>query len=374
MKKLINFTLIVAMALLVAACHKNSAVTRMAPISFKTSLQSSASSVKLTAATDSTNVVTFTWPAVIYPAKGQVTYKLHADVPSDTVGATAWGKDTSILIGKDVLTTTLRGSVLNQLAVSRGIKGGDTAKMVFRIESYQDRSAFSGAVTVIVSPYSAEIVLPPTPTPPASLGYPTLWLPGFYQGWSPGTAGTVAAAKTGIYEGYIYMPVSSDPAAYHFKFTSAPDWGHTNYGDAGGGKLSTDGGAGDLVLPGPGFYELSANTTTLTWTATPTTWAIIGDATPNGWNTETKMAYDAKRNLWYIKLAMIKNGSFKFRANNAWNLDFGIDANGHLQYADSPIYGYTGGLGNLTVPEDGTYIICLDLHDPNAYTYFVQKQ
>ncbi|MDP9047139.1 MAG: SusE domain-containing protein [Bacteroidota bacterium] len=365
MKKIINFTLI-AMTCLAVACHKDALVTTMVPISFTSTLKASTNSVVLTATTDSTAVATLTWPAVVYPVKAHVTYTLIADVPTDTIGASPWANATSILAGSDILTKTFKGIDMNALALKLGIAANSTGNVVFRIQAYQDRATFSNSVTVAVSTYKKIIAY--------SHGWSVLNLPGFYQGWSPPTAGTVAAEQTNIYEGYIYMPTSADPNAYHFKFTSAPDWNHINYGNgASAGLLSTNGSAGDLVLPGPGFYELVANTSKLTWSSTPMTWGIIGDATPGGWGADTQMAYSSTTGLWTVTAAMLSTGSFKFRANNAWNIDFGIDANGRLAYADNPAYPYNGSLNNLTVPTSGNYTITLDLRDPNNYNYTLKK-
>lgn len=123
-----------------------------------------------------------------------------------------------------------------------------------------------------------------------------------------------------------------------------------------------------------GFYELVCNTNTLTWSYTLITWGIIGDATPGGWNADTEMSYDATKNVWTVTAAMVSTGSFKFRANNAWNIDFGVGpTDNKLYYADNPVYPYNGALNNLTVPTSGTYTITLDLHDPNNYNYTAVK-
>ncbi|WP_184545307.1 SusE domain-containing protein [Mucilaginibacter sp. FT3.2] len=361
MKKIINLTLI-AIACLAVACHKEAALTKLQPVAFTAPLTATASTAILSPATDSATVISFKWPAVIYPYKAHVTYTLQADLPADTVGSTAWNNATTILIGNDVLTKTFKGSDLNALALAVGVTANDTGKMVFRIQAYQDRNAYSKAVTLTISPY--KIILPP------SNNYPVLYLPGDYQGWLPGTAGTVAASVANIYEGYIYEPAGG---TYHFKFTSAPDWNHINYGDGGAGKLSTDGQAGDLVLPGPGVYELVANPQTLTWSYTLVTWGIIGDATPGGWGADTQMSYDATKNVWTVTANMLANGSFKFRANNQWLIDFAVTADGKLQYADNPAFPYNGSLNNLTVPSNGNYTITLDLHDPNNYNFKLKK-
>lgn len=367
MKKLINFT-IMAICCLAIACHKDAQLTRMQPVKFNSTVTASTNMVTLSANTDSTDVLTLKWSAAQYPVQLKVTYTVQIDVPTDTA---TWANAKTTAVGADILTKTIKGGDLNSWALALGIGGNDTGKLVFRIQSYQDRNAYSKPVVVSVATYVHLFVPPP---PPASLSLPVLYLPGFYQSWSPGTAGTVAAEQPGIYEGYIYMPVSTDPSAYHFKFTSAPDWGHINYGDAGGGKLSTDGSAGDLVLPGPGFYELVANTTTLTWSYTAITWSIIGDATPGGWSNDTEMTYDPKLKVWKVTADMKASGSYKFRANNAWSIDFGLDASsGRIAYADNPAYPYNGSIQNLTVAADGNYTIYLDLNNPNSYYYYLEK-
>ena len=148
---------------------------------------------------------------------------------------------------------------------------------------------------------------------------------------------------------------------------------HINYGDNGSGTLTTNGLAAGMALPGPGYYELVCNPVTLTWSYTLVTWGILGDATPGGWNTDTQLTYDPAKQVWTVTCEMSSAGSFKFRANNAWSIDFGIDGNNQLQYADNPAYPYNGTLNNLTVPSSGNYTITLDLHDPNNYTYTLHK-
>jgi hypothetical protein len=230
------------------------------------------------------------------------------------------------------------------------------------VQAYQDRNAFSNGVTVTVSPWKPVVAY--------THGWPVLWVPGDYQGWSPSTAPTVADEQNNIYEGYIYVPAGG---TYQFKFTNAQDWNHTNYGDGGSGTLTTNGAAAGMTLPGAGYYELVCNPVALTWSYTLTTWSILGDATPGGWSTDTQLTYDPVKQVWTVTCAMLANGSFKFRANDAWAIDFGIDATGHLAYADNTSYPYNGAINNITVPSNGNYTITLDLHDPNNYNYTLKK-
>jgi hypothetical protein len=361
MKKLINFTLI-AIVCMATACHKDAALTYLKPVVFDSQFKASTTSVTLSAATDSSQVMSFSWSAAVYPVKLKVTYTLQVDISTDTTGASGWANATNLLIGQDVFTKSFKGAELNAMALKLGLAPNTPGTLVFRIKAYQDRNAYSPAITVAVTPWKIIIV---------SHGWATVSVPGDYQGWSPPTAPLLAAEQPGIYEGFIYEPAGG---SYHFKFTSAPDWNHINYGDGGSGKLSTDGKAGDLVLPGPGYYELVCNTNNLTWSYTLMTWAIIGDATPGGWGADTQMAYTPSTGVWTLTANMVSTGSFKFRANNAWSIDFGINpTDNNIYYADNPAYPYNNSLNNLSVPSSGNYTITLDLRNPNNYNITLHK-
>ena len=197
-----------------------------------------------------------------------------------------------------------------------------------------------------------------------------LYVPGAYEDWKPDLApqiGAVAGSTT-RFEGYVNIAGTGEQP---FKFTDAPDWTHTNYGNGGGDKLNPDGQAGGLTVPAGGYYELTADIEKKSWTATKTTWSVIGNATPGGWEKDTPMTYDPARQVWTVTVALKADGSFKFRANNAWKIDFGLDSNGKLQYVDNPFFDYNPSIKDLTVPDDGTYTVTLDLHAPGKYTYSV---
>jgi len=356
MKKLIYLFIILIAGF--TACKKEAEITKMAVASFSSEPTASASSLTLTKAKDTSSVVTFSWPAVKYPVKAQVTYALQIDVPTDTVGNNAWANAKTVVVGKDVLSKSYLGKDLNTIALDMGLLPATEGTLVVRIQSYQDQYAYTKALTLKVTPYQ------PVAT------YPLLYIPGNYQGWNPGAAPTAAALKPKIYEGYVYMPVADN---YYFKFTSAQDWNHINYGDGGNGSITEDGLAGGLVSPGPGYVQVSINLNTKTWSAVPTTWSILGDASPGGWNTDTQLSYDVAKQVWTVTCDMKKDGSFKFRANNAWVIDFGVNADGNLAYADNPVFGYDGSVQNITVPSDGNYTITLDLHDPSNYNFKLKK-
>ena len=115
----------------------------------------------------------------------------------------------------------------------------------------------------------------------------------------------------------------------------------------------------------PGFYKINANLNTNTWTATNTTWGLIGDAIPTtGWNSDVNMTYSATNKTWSITLDLLA-ASIKFRANHDWAINFGDDgANGTLEYNGA----------NIAIGAAGNYTITMDLRGGNGkYTYTIKK-
>ncbi len=365
MKNILNKFLVTAAAsLLFAACKKDAVLTYLADVKFPLSLTASADSVLLHPSNDDSSVITFSWPAVIFPVKAPVSYSVQLDVPADTVGANAWSNAVTIQVGKDVLSKSFRGHDLDSIALKKlGLIPDSSNTVVVRVVGTLDRSIYSNAVAFKVNPY-----------PPAA-ALKALWVPGDYEGWNPGSAPVIreVSGRPGLYEGYIYFPPGG---TFQFKMTAQADWTPTAYGDATGTSgdiIVANYAGGNMSVPGAGYYELTADLNTNKWTATKTTWSIIGDATPGGWGSDTQMTYDAVNQVWTVTADMLAGGAFKFRANNQWAIDFAVDGNGNLIYADNPFFGYTPNLNNLSVPADGNYTITLDLHNAGAYTYNLHK-
>jgi hypothetical protein len=132
------------------------------------------------------------------------------------------------------------------------------------------------------------------------------------------------------------------------KFRANHDWG-LNYGsDDADGTLSAGGGnipvdvesdySVTLDLSHPNEYTYSFNR-----------WGLIGDATPGGWSDDTNMTWDATNNVFTVTLDLVSSGSFKFRANDDWAINYGGDLN-----ALSP------GGDNVTLDSDGNYTVTFD--------------
>jgi hypothetical protein len=184
-----------------------------------------------------------------------------------------------------------------------------------------------------------------------------LWVPGDYQGWTPATAPNLGSPKNdGNYDGYINIPAGG---TYQFKLTTTPDWSNA-LGDGGGGTLSPSGG--NLTVPGPGYYHIVANTNNNTWSATATTWSVIGSFAASGWSNDIPLTYDAGSNTWSATITAAAGDQFKFRANNDWALNYGdTGADGSLDAGGDNI--------NLTA---GSHKIILYLTGAGYYTYTIQ--
>lgn len=170
---------------------------------------------------------------------------------------------------------------------------------------------------------------------------PYLYTPGNHQSWNPATSTKLYSTDFMSYSGYLSLDGE-------FKFTSAPDWDHNNYGDGGNGALSTDGGN---LSAEKGFYYAEANVSTLTWKVTEiTTYGIIGSF--NEWSTSVPMTFDAATSTYTVDVEFPANTEFKFRANDDWGINLGGTLNNLISNGD-----------NIKVAEAGTYTITLDLSD-----------
>lgn len=184
------------------------------------------------------------------------------------------------------------------------------------------------------------------------LAIPNLYTPGGANGWNQAASDLLYTSNYVDYEGFIH-------ASGEFKFTSAPDWNHTNYGYASDGKLSTDGGAGNIPVAADGLYYAKANISALTYSLSPaiTTIGIIGDATENGWDASTPLTPSADFLTW-TGTVTLKGGEFKFRANDSWDV---VNLGGNLEFLSTD-----GGAPNIPSPGEGTYELTLDL---GSYPY-----
>ncbi|MCC8071218.1 MAG: hypothetical protein LIO90_05385 [Bacteroidales bacterium] len=172
--------------------------------------------------------------------------------------------------------------------------------------------------------------------------------------WSFDSAALLATKDYVTYEGYANLDGE-------FKFTNAPDWSHTNYGNSGEeGKLTTDGSAGNLEASA-GFYYCEVVPSALTYKVVEvTTIGLIGGF--NGWEGSVAMTSSEDNMVWTLTdVALSAGDEVKFRANDGWDVNLGGTFDELWQGGD-----------NLVIAEDGTYDVTLYIGAP-SYCEFYKK-
>lgn len=179
-----------------------------------------------------------------------------------------------------------------------------------------------------------------------SFAKPVLYMAGDANGWSHID---YLSSEDGVnYTGFMYLNQNG------FKFCSQPNWDGTNYGGAFFGQESDN----IIMDETEGYYKVDVDLSTKKYTLTPiTTIGIIGSAAPNGWDSDEDLTYvpynkDTKEGgYWEAKDIKLKAGECKFRANDAWDMQWGFDGEKFVFSNNAPQKQF--------VPEEGTYDIKL---------------
>jgi hypothetical protein len=160
------------------------------------------------------------------------------------------------------------------------------------------------------------------------------------QSWNDETAMAYNPALR-AWQGVVHLTANA------FKFRANHDWG-MNYGsDNADGKLRADGG--NIPVTVEGDYAISLDLShPNAYTYVANNWGLIGDATPGGWSTDTNMTWDPVAKVLKVTLNLTA-GSFKFRANDGWSVNWGGSLGGLTQDGS-----------NISVATAGSYTITLD--------------
>jgi hypothetical protein len=347
------FSLLLMVVLTAAACKKEENKIyfegKEAPV-----LSSTSNTIALSKPDSSKTAVILEWTNPEYKfTTGVSSHNVSYNLEIDTEGASFGSSVKQVVAEGSNVTTRYTVAEFNDILLTKlKLTAGQPHDVEMRITANIDNVAATKLVSNVlkftVTPYAT--VIP--------IFY--LYVPGSHQGWSPSTAPKVGSYNTDSYEGYVYFP----DAKTDFKFTSENTWNGTNYGDGGAGKLSSAGSAGNLHIDGSGYYKLNPSTKDLTWTYTKTTWGIIGSATAGQWDNSTPMTFDPATKTWVINSIALTAAEFKFRANNAWDINFGDDPN-------SDYMKYNG--DNFKVTAAGNYKVVLNLSDAPRYTFTITK-
>lgn len=188
-----------------------------------------------------------------------------------------------------------------------------------------------------------------------SVGKPVLYMAGDANGWDHSD---YLSSDDGVhYTGYMYLNQNG------FKFSTQPNWDGTNYGV----DFSTAGDAPDIKMTDPaGFYQVDVDLSAKTYTLSPFSIGIIGNATPSGWGADTDMIYNPTERCWEIKNIELTVGECKFRAND--------DPNYKINWGGTPDNLVQDG-ANIAINEAGTYDVKLyvDWEGNTAKCEFIKK-
>lgn len=298
------------------------------------------------------SVGTFSWSAADFGFQSATTYTLQVDVAGDEFA------NAMTLATTTGFEATFTVSDFNQKMLALGLPGDWTSEVEFRVQATVNdnvQTLSSNVSSMSVTTYEVVIV------------YPKLYVPGSYQGWDAANEKTVVYSikSNDKYQGYLNFTED----VTEFKFTKVPAWEEDNTiadPDAGGQsgtlQIGSWGGNNIKVTTGPGYYLVKADLVAKTYSTTKTVWGLIGSATPNGWDSDQKMTYDAENGVWTITLDLVA-GDIKFRANDDWAINYGDDGpDGKLEQDGA----------NIAIAEDGNYTITMNLEVP-LYTYSVVK-
>lgn len=180
-----------------------------------------------------------------------------------------------------------------------------------------------------------------------SMALINIYCTGRHNGGAAKKAVPMGTADFSTYFGYMNLKGK-------YRFLGQPAQGPLTWGceleEGGDQKLLVEGST--FSYDGfTGLAYVEANITTLEQKAVKIeSYAIIGSATPGGWDDETPMtAVAGSNNLQWECDVTLTDGEFKFRANNGWDVNLGGEL-GNL----------TPGGDNITVAA-GNYHILLDL-------------
>lgn len=225
-----------------------------------------------------------------------------------------------------------------------------TKTKAYPTQTYSYRISVASSVHSSISDSSNNILFTGTLFDPAAPEYPFLYVAESQPEWDWQNAYMIGSpGKDENYEGYAYFKDSK-------KFTLLD-----------GTDISTAymPGSWNTSINGEGFYLIQYNKNQNIGSHLKTSWSISGSATGKGNDADIELTYDPVSRLWMAVTNLVP-GEFKFRANKSW---------------DSPNYGDNNADGEtldpngqaIHIPEEGAYIITLNLAGAGRYTYQLEK-
>ena len=269
--------------------------------------------------------LTINWSSATYTVPVEVKYELQ-------MSATETFETSEVLANTTQSQTVATFTTLemNNAAKKVGLVPDVAQKMYFRVKSFvgdNSLSQFSNVTALTITPYIAK------PT----YDYTDLFLIGSAAigNWDNllTNSSLLPLLKTSTVGVYTHTGLFKTGTDVGFKMILEKGSWDAQFGKGTvDGQLSTDGGSGNITVPSEGYYKLTVDTNNLTYTlvkidnpvATYDVVSLYGTATGDADIQLTKSTFDS--HLWIATGVNLKTGVFKFRANNAWDVNWGTNA------------------------------------------------
>ncbi|PQJ23304.1 hypothetical protein [Tenacibaculum sp. SG-28] len=140
-----------------------------------------------------------------------------------------------------------------------------------------------------------------------------------------------------------------------------------NYGDDGADGTLEPGGQNLSVTAGIYIVTVNLNEKTYSLQQIENVWGLVGSAY-NNWGATPDAQFtrdwsNPLEDIWILENVDLLDGEFKFRANNAWDVNYGDNGgDGTLEIGGANI-----------VSTAGNYTITLDFSDPANPTYTIDQ-
>lgn len=282
---------------------------------------------------------------------------------------------------------------LNNALINLGLEPNTPADVEVRVKS-NIKSGNTNPTYVYSSPISFKVT--PFKANPDDL-FPKIYMPGIwdevalggYAEWDETNSPALySSKKNNVYAGFQYMAFKSasyplDPDNGAFKFTPGASWDNDMGDDhTRTGKLTKDGEWNIKVpdYPVANTFFIKVDLANMTYSLEKANMGIIGEATPNGWNSQVDLAYNPSTMKFEIASIALTGGKvFKFRNNDSWSIKIQPASGDVTPVSGKEVQVYNSAEGTVKddpsfiCPETGNYKIVLDLHNSGYYSMTITK-
>ena len=288
----------------------------------------------LTPATAGNVAERFVWNTVDFDAPTNITYELLGSSDAEFSSSQPLGETTGNNLAVSV-------SDLMELAEEAGLdadpetENPNTGTLYFKVRAYAGNSG-GNPLDVVSQVSSFTVVLPEGEGEPALRNF---FMVGDVTaaGWSENNNNTPLFRDPDNADLYTFTGrFAGGDGKEGFKLLEIlgkwqPQWGLDNGNLTNSDLLGEDPKA--FPVTSDGYFTFTVNADEMTYSfepfdaaGTPTyaTIGFLGDATPGGWDADTDLTKSAfNPHIWYANAVELVNGEMKFRANDAWDMNWG---------------------------------------------------